>query len=313
MKNKKILTGKNQWWRLLAGGLVIILMIGLLTVLIDTPGDVSGTDAPETNSTETVDRVDLDPLCQHQYTKSVVEKEATCTAKGLKVSTCSKCGGTREDDIDLKAHMFTKLLPYSKDKHLLCCSICGTFGEYDDHILVESILEPTCTTSGLKILECQCGYKYEEVIQTDGHSVSSWQQKPNDQYYHYAYCPVCGETAFDAHDYGAYILVKEASCSETGLEQSECVHCGYVREKVIPYSHGDYYYEHVLNGHVEICGLCGQMSMPQAHTFGSYTYIDVDYHKAICSVCGAEDDQEHYVIYDANLNPYCPYCRSDLG
>lgn len=313
MKKKKIFISKEKWLRFLGVGAIVILMVGLLTVLIDSPGGFSEDDDFESETDEIVERVDPDPLCQHKYSKSIIEKPASCTVKGLKVSTCEKCGGTREDEIALLDHVFTKTLPYDKNSHVLCCVNCGMSGEYEEHILVESIIEPTCKTDGVKILECVCGYEYEEVIYSDGHTVSAYEQKKDDIRSHYGFCVVCGDVVSKAHAFGPFEVVKEATCADSGLSRSVCADCGYIRENVLPYAHGDFYYEHGGVGHVPICGLCGHIFAEEDHTVSSFEYYDEDYHKGICAVCGAELDEEHTISINDLNQEYCTVCNGVLG
>lgn len=80
----------------------------------------------------------------HEMDDGVITKKQTCTEKGIKTFTCTKCGYTQTEDIE--PHDFTSKVT----------------------------LEPTCTTEGEMLLMCKdCGFEKEETIPAEGHDWKS--------------------------------------------------------------------------------------------------------------------------------------------
>ena len=106
---------------------------------------------------------------------------------------------------------------------------------------------PTCTTPGVAYFYCtKCGARGEtKEIPALGHSfaedftvdVPSTCSKAGVQSRH---CLICGERTDikelerAPHDYGAFTILKEATCTETGSQTHMCRQCGAVENQVIP-------------------------------------------------------------------------------
>lgn len=92
--------------------------------------------------------VDDEP-CDHEWGKWKVEREATCTRKGLRVRECELCGEEEEEEIRKADHDYGKWT-------------------------VER--EPTCTREGRRVRTCrECGYEDEEAIEKEPHDFGSWE------------------------------------------------------------------------------------------------------------------------------------------
>ncbi len=83
----------------------------------------------------------------HSYGDWKTEKQATCSAAGLKYKECSRCEDRTEEKIPVT-----------------------------DHSYVLSDTEPTCTEKGFTTHACKnCGYSYDDTfVQAPGHSYGEW-------------------------------------------------------------------------------------------------------------------------------------------
>lgn len=121
----------------------------------------------------------------HAYDKGKVTKEATCTAKGVRIYTCEVCKGIKKEEIPALGHDLSD--EWVADEDVLClwtvyeyrsCQRCsyrdsrvkGT----KDHEWEEGVIlyEPTCTEDGMKATYCKkCGSYYDgKTISAAGHS-----------------------------------------------------------------------------------------------------------------------------------------------
>ena len=145
------------------------------------------------------------PNLDHDYveTKRV---ESTCTEAGYIKYTCSNCSDSYKEYLPLADHTYTHsvVVPatceadgYEAD----VCTVCG----HEDNIVtipatghnyeVTAITPATCTEEGQKTLTCSnCGRIIYESI------------------------PAIG------HEYGDWVVTKEPSCTETGIETRYCTH-----------------------------------------------------------------------------------------
>ena len=115
----------------------------------------------------------------HSWNGGVITKNATCTSKGVKTYTCTKCNATKTEDIAITEHKSVKdssvVATCTKDgktegSH---CSVCGkvikaqqvvkaTGHEWDNGIITK---EPTVLETGIKTYTCKkCGQTRTEDI-----------------------------------------------------------------------------------------------------------------------------------------------------
>lgn len=144
-------------------------------------------------------------------------KNPTCIAHGEKVRYCSVCGEVAETmNIDVTDHQ--PVIDEAKEATCLNsgltegshCSVCHTVlvtqqviqpkgHDWDEG---EIISNPTCTTTGEKLYHCKnCGQTKSETIPIRGHKPSA-----------------------------EWSVIKEATTTETGLEEKHCIVCGAVLE-----------------------------------------------------------------------------------
>ncbi len=126
------------------------------------------TTANETAETKPVP--EPEPVHEHNYRKEIT-KMPTCTEPGIETYTCD-CGDSYTEEIPAKGH----------DE-----------GEWS------TVVEPTCTTEGKKVLKCTtCGEVLkEEVIPALGHTPGDWEITKQADWIHdgeqVKKCTVCGE------------------------------------------------------------------------------------------------------------------------
>ena len=191
----------------------------------------------------------------HSYTEEITTKP-TCDEKGVKTFTCSRCGVSYTEEIAALGHDYQS----TGMEEATCeepaydvqeCTRCGkkqkTVINGEDgqplypalgHDFVEdTVVEPTCTEDGYTVYKCsRCGEtENRNVVTTTG-----------------------------AHTAEIVTVLREATCSATGVGKAVCKYCktsmGYV---VIPMA---------------------------AHTYDdANSYVTEDqYLKVKCEVCGAE-------------------------
>ena len=123
--------------------------------------------------------------CEHVYDSGVVTTAPTCTEKGVKTFTCTKCGHSYTEEIAALGHtevIDAAVAPdcehpgLTEGKH---CSVCNTVliaqetvaalgHSYDDGVVTTA---PTCDAEGEKTFTCgTCGHSYTEAIAALGHA-----------------------------------------------------------------------------------------------------------------------------------------------
>ena len=114
--------------------------------------------------------------CEHEYDSGVISKEATCTDEGIKTFTCTLCGGTYDETINIVPHTFDEGTitkePTCNEKGVktFTCTKCKTTKEEEipciEHTYTDKVtLEPTFDTEGVRTFTCEvCGEKYTEEI-----------------------------------------------------------------------------------------------------------------------------------------------------
>ena len=239
---------KQNIIQIIVAVLALLLMIGAVSMILGdldlgtnsgSGGAGAGTNDQTTNdettSVETVDRSEGDVLCAHSYDKGTIEKDATCKAEGLIVYTCTKCGKTVENVLEISAdHTYEGLKKYNENQHVSICSVCGD-AEYSDHVLSELKIAATCESNGSIVYDCVCGYKSSVTIPKLGHVVSTWSKASGDSTNHYGLCTRdgCAARVAQTHNYGAESVVTSATCTESGLKKKTCSVCGYEKTTTI--------------------------------------------------------------------------------
>ena len=155
-------------------------------------------------------------------------KEATCTQSGLTEGKhCSRCGAV------LVAQQILTAKGHKDANGDFVCDVCGVKLCTSHTEEVISGKEPTCEESGLTEGKyCgTCGeiLQAQDVIPAKGHQ---WQDATCETP---KICAVCGKTEGEArdHSFGEWIVVKEPTTEETGLEERVCSECGKTEQNVL--------------------------------------------------------------------------------
>ena len=194
--------------------------------------------------------------------KFEIKDSPTCTKAGIQVKKCTVCGK------ELKSEILDMLAHESKDFEIITASTCTTEGEgvhkCSCGIVVswEKIppshkensgtvtLEATCTTAGIKEINCSLCQKLLKIVQISplGHKESAWITEDGKSATcttdgeRYKNCTRCGaeKTTFEiieskGHNPSKWIVDVTATCHTTGEHHKECLSCGIVTSReVIP-------------------------------------------------------------------------------
>ena len=157
------------------------------------------------------------PKTNHTFGEWETVTDSTCTATGTKKHTCTGCDYSETGVIEKKAHTT----------------------EHHDRV------DPTCTTTGsIEYWQCGvCGKKFSDAACTTEvtdvtldklpHSAGTAWEK--DTTYHWHLCVNCESEVMDkaAHTYGDWVVITEATETETGLRKRTCSVCGYEQTEEI--------------------------------------------------------------------------------
>lgn len=167
-------------------------------------------------SNETEIQPEYNIICDHEKTKTVVIKKATCDEEGIEDTVCAVCGEV----------VSSKSLP--KTPH-----------SYDEGVVTT---EPTCIEKGVKTFTCaNCGDTYTEEIPALGHSfdngVVTTEPTCTEIGAKTYTCSACGDIIVEelpalGHSYDEGVITKEATCEEIGIKTFTCTKCGdaYIQE-----------------------------------------------------------------------------------
>ena len=196
-----------------------------------------------------------EPGCDHTYT-SAITTPATCTEKGVKTFTCSKCGNSYTETIPSTGHNYDKsevTAPTCTEAGYTThtCSACGdsyqdtlvaaTGHSYDSGVVTK---EATCNEAGELTFTCNvCQGSYTEQIPMIDHVYDKSEVTAptcTEKGYTTHTCSSCGnsyqDTFVDAlgHSYDSGVITKEATCVETGVKTYTCSVCNGSYTEEIP-------------------------------------------------------------------------------
>lgn len=191
----------------------------------------------------------------HEFTEWSVNSDATCVEKGQETRSCTVCGYTEYNDIDIDADAHLWEDDFTTDKEPTCttegsrsihCSRCSAtknsetipvanhqYGEW------EITKEVTCTVDGMRVHEClNCGKIEENVITAD----HIWDNKVTvdeeptctDDGSQSIHCTKCDEQKeiqpipAKGHDWSEWKIIKESTATVNGTEERQCYVCGAV-------------------------------------------------------------------------------------
>ena len=151
----------------------------------------------------------------HSMGEWVTVDEPTFSERGSKKRVCGGCGYTE-----------TQELPALGEGH-----------QHDFNGTVETVSEATCTQAGLKKIHCthgDCTEYIEERIAPLGHLCE--EEWTYDAENHYKVCTRCtAKEMKQAHTFGEWECVREATAESEGLEKCICTICGYEKNRNLTY------------------------------------------------------------------------------
>ena len=160
-------------------------------------------------------QVETKPALGHTWDEGKVTKEATCSETGVKTHTCTRCGGTKNEEIP-------------KTKH-----------DYEEHVETPA----TCTSRGVSYYVCKnCGLTTsKKQTPATGHIHTEVRNKKDatytdDGYTGDTYCKDCSKKLETGtmipklvekeHDYGEWVLDQAPTCKKYGVRHRICKNCG---------------------------------------------------------------------------------------
>ena len=151
----------------------------------------------------------------HNMGEWVTVDEPTFSERGSKERVCGDCG-------------------YTETQELLAL---GENHQHDFNGTVETVSEATCTQAGLKKIYCthnDCTEYLEERIAPLGHLCE--EEWTHDTENHYKVCTRCSAKEMkQAHAFGEWECVREATAENDGLEKCTCTICGYEKSRNLTY------------------------------------------------------------------------------
>ena len=181
----------------------------------------------------------------HVYEEEKILVEPTCTVKGLKEYQCSICRNKYTEDIDLLDHIYDQQI--ATNAYLVSdatCTIkavynysckCGDkgvetfeYGEALDHLYKIEISED----DGAHVKVCERDPSHTEVESCSGGEATCTNK---------ATCEKCGVEygSVKEHEY-EFNVIKDSTCSETGIKEFTCKNCNYSYQEDTPLLEHDY-------------------------------------------------------------------------
>ena len=105
------------------------------------------------------------PVVAHNYGEWVQTTAPTCTTAGLNTATCTVCGDTKEEsvEVDPTAHDFAEEWTTDETNHWhVCKNGCEEVSDNDTHTYTEQVIAPTFDAQGYTTYTCDCGYSYDD-------------------------------------------------------------------------------------------------------------------------------------------------------
>lgn len=156
---------------------------------------------------------------EHSWNEGVVTTEPTCTERGVKTYTCTKCDATKTEIVGATGHSFGDWTEKDGNEHTRVCSKCQT-SETEAHSWDGGDItsEPTCTENGTITYTCAyCEATKTEIVGANGHHLTEWIYFDKDT--HRNNCDVC-----DHFEEGTHTWTTNGP-SEDGLTTYICGGC----------------------------------------------------------------------------------------
>ena len=156
----------------------------------------------------------MESVCDHEWSKWKVTREATCTEGGSRERTCKLCGKKQTEAIETLPH---------------------TYGKW------KVTKEATCTAEGEQVRKCkECGKKQTEAIEKLAHTYGDWtvthEATCTEKGERVRKCKVCGYEKKEAidmlpHDFGSWNVTLEATDHSSGIRSHACKNCGLTEQQ----------------------------------------------------------------------------------
>lgn len=214
----------------------LILIMALLFLLIgcqnsgckheNTTIEISGTEICENTITKFTYCNDCKKIVntetitlEHDFYEERVEP--TCSVDGYIETKCYKCNYNEKEIIDALGHredddytILGEVKCREKIRYVLYCNVCheelDSYEEVIQHDFYKEVTPATCSVDGKEIIRCHnCDYYMENTLRKTG------------------------------HQYGDYIITREATKNLYGIKQRECSICGEKSEE-IEYAYNTY-------------------------------------------------------------------------
>lgn len=157
-------------------------------------------------------------LHEHTWNEGEVTKEPTCSYDGVKTYTCTSCGETKTEKIEMtNLHTWDEGRVISEPRcngtgeKIYRCTTCGrtrvdTLEKTNEHNYYSEriTIRPTCTQDGVKTYTCYCGKTKTEII------------------------PKLG-----AHTWSCGVVTKAPTCKENGIKTYTCLVCNITKTETI--------------------------------------------------------------------------------
>lgn len=161
------------------------------------------------------------------------------------------------------------------DSHWKECS-CGEKDSSKAHSFGEWTItkEVTETEDGSKLRTCSvCGYSESQIIPvlSHTHTFDTWK---SDSDLHWKECGCGQKDTAASHNFGDWMVTKEATATAEGSKSRTCVECGYQETATIPmvtpHNHTFGGWKSNATSHWKECS-CGQKDSNASHSFGDWT------------------------------------------
>ena len=265
----------------------------------------------------------------HLWDKGKVTIQPGCTTAGTKTFGCI-CGATKTENIDAAGH--TAGAAVRENEVAATCTTDGSYDEVvycadcrkelsrekktvdalGHDCVHHNAKAATCTEKGWEAYDTcsRCDYTTYKETPAKGHSKGDAKKEKevaatcttDGSYDEVIYCTVCKAeisresktTPAAGHSFGAWTVVKEATCTAEGHETRVCSVCSAKEDKDIgKLSHTKSGWIKDENNHWKICTVCNAVIEDKtAHTFGNWV-IDENATEATegsrhreCIICG---------------------------
>ena len=265
----------------------------------------------------------------HSWDKGTVTIQPGCTTAGTKTFGCI-CGATKTENIDAAGH--TAGVAVRENEVAATCTTDGSYDEVvycadcrkelsrekktvdalGHDCVYHNAKAATCTEKGWEAYDTcsRCDYTTYKETPAKGHSKGDAKKEKEvaatctsaGRYDEVIYCTVCKAeisresktTPAAGHSFGAWTVVKEATCTAEGHETRVCSVCSAKEDKDIgKLSHTKSGWIKDENNHWKICTVCNAVIEDKtAHAFGNWV-IDENATEATegsrhreCIICG---------------------------